>query len=94
LAYEKGCKEMERGRMHAGKLTENSPLQILYEAFLKRKPGEIVTTLELAMETGIMSISTRISELRQNGISISKAQYMGLSKTGRKIYAYTLLKGR
>ena len=76
---------------HFAKL-ENSPqLQVLHEA-LKRRRGEVVTTLQLFQETGLMSISTRLSELRANGIDISDAVYMGKSATGAKVFGYTLNK--
>lgn len=90
-AYEVGLKVIEgkAPNFHFARL-ENSPqLQALHAAFLKRK-GEVVTTIELFRETGLMSISTRVSELRANGIDISDAVYMGKSETGAKVFGYKL----
>lgn len=89
-AYEVGLKVIEgKGRFHFARL-ENSPqLQALHAAFLRRR-GQMVTSLELYEETKLMSISTRVAELRANGIDISDAKYLGKSETGARVYGYKL----
>lgn len=81
----------KRKGFHFAKL-ENSPqLQALHAAFKKRR-GKVVTSLQLFQATGLMSISTRVSELRANRIDISDAIYLGKSATGSRVYGWQLLK--
>lgn len=91
-AYEAGLKVIERKRpnFHFAKLEDSPQLQSLHAVFLRHK-GEVVTTLQLFESTRIMSISTRIAELRQNKVNISKAVYMGKSATGAKVFGYQLI---
>lgn len=51
------------------------------------------TTMELAKATGSVAPSTDVSELRQRGWNVLSS-YEGRTKTGRKVYRYTLGKRR
>ena len=52
--------------------------------------GQSYDTQYLARKTGSVAVHTDASELRAQGVPVSKAIYSGLSSSGRKIFKYKL----
>jgi biotin operon repressor len=81
---------MKRSKSHFALLKNSSRLQLI-KKLLSR--GNWVTSAEIYAVTGSMAVHTDIHELRENGVNVSPAKYTGLSATGRKKYAYRIIRG-
>ena len=75
-------------KSHAANLENSDRLKSLHRAL---SVGGIFTTAKLQTLTGSMAIHSDIHELRQNGIPVSKAIYIGKNGEGKKVYGYQLL---
>lgn len=75
--------------MHAAKVENSKPLQLILGLLLSR--GEHgATTLEIAEYASVQSASTWVSALRKNGHQV-KCDYEGLSANHRKVHRYRLI---
>ena len=75
-------------KSHAANLENSDRLKGLHKAL---SAGGIFTTAKLQTLTGSMAIHSDIHELRQNGVPVSKAIYIGKNGEGKKVYGYQLL---
>lgn len=75
-------------RSHAATLADSERLIVLHSILSDGLPH---TTAELSERTGSMAIHSDVHELRQNGVAVGKARYVGLSQSGRKVYEYQLI---
>jgi hypothetical protein len=74
----------KRPGSHAGNIYSSERLQKTLER-LRQGPA---TTKQLSEYTGSEAVHSDIHELRQNGINIAPAKYLGKSESGKKIYQY------
>jgi bacteriocin-like protein len=74
-------------RSHAASIKNSDRLKKLLTAL---QSGRMMTTKELQNITGGVAINSNIHELRQNGIKIAPAVYMGMTDTRSKVYGYQL----
>ena len=78
--------------MHAGNLSTSQRLQRVFRALEKAK--EPLSTLDLSEQTGVLAVSTTISELRARGLRIACWRVETRDKKGRyrPLWVYTLLR--
>ncbi len=74
--------------IHAARL-ESSPRLQRVRDFLVERGSLGATTLEIALKTNVMSVSTAISELRHEGLRID-CEYERETDTRSRIYRYRL----
>jgi hypothetical protein len=73
-------------KSHAADLSRSDRLQRLHKLLSQ---GGIYTTARIQSETGSMAVHSDAHELRQNGVPVAPAVYLG-RLDGRKVYGYKL----